>query len=196
MASRPRGGPSTSRSTIACRMLPGLRSNAPNDPVGRVRDFSALLVVFTSGTEAAGTARGGVKVESCGSAVATGGGATSITTGSGGVVVRGGNGCTKLRRTLGGRCGCGTGETAGRGATERWRIGGGGCVPGGAPSASRKRRTRSSSLCAGGRREAGSLGGGASGFSGSPAAWLLSHLKTSATPAKARKISVSFIRRS
>jgi hypothetical protein len=196
MASRPRGGPSTSRSTIAWRMLPGLRSNAPNDPVGRVRDFSALLVVLTAGTEVAGAATEGVRIGSAGSTVATGGGATSTTTGSGGVVVRGGNGCTKLRRTLGGRCGGAAGETAGCGATDRRRIGGGGCVPGGAPSASRKRRTRSSSLCAGGRREGGSLGGGASGFSGSPAAWLLSHLKTSATPARARKISVSFIRRS
>ena len=129
------------------------------------------------------------------------GGATSATTGSKevvvggggprslGVVTRGGNGCTQLRFALGLCAGGVTGVT-----TRRGRTGGGGRVPGGAPSASRKRRIRSSSLCAGGRGGgACSLGEGGSGFSESPEPWLVSHLKISASPARTRKMSVSFI---
>ena len=126
---------------------------------------------------------------------------TSATTGSNGVVVggggpkslgvvtSGGKGCTQLRFALGLWAGAAAGVT-----TRRGRIGGGGRVPGGAPSASRKRRIRSSSLC-GGWRGGGacSLGKGGSGFAESPDPWLVSHLKISASPARARKMSVSFM---
>jgi hypothetical protein len=115
-----------------------------------------------------------------------------VTIGGGsGEVVSGGRGCSHL--LLAGRFGlAGGGALTGRGTTWRRRIGGGGSVPGGAPRASRKRRTRSCSLCPGGRaaRLLGAGGGCDSSFS---APSLVSHLKTSAIRARAKKISVSFI---
>ena len=98
---------------------------------------------------------------------------------SAGVVTKGGKGCTQPRLVLGLWAGGVAGVTA-----RRWRTGGGGRVPGGAPSASRKRRIRSSSLCAGGRGGACSLGEGGSGFSESSETCRVSHLKNKREPGK------------
>jgi hypothetical protein len=187
-ACKPRGGPSTSRRITACRTLARLRSNV----------FNGWRGVTREGAVARGIGTGG-KMIGCGGATvmdgatSTAAGSKEVGVGGGGprslgVETRGGNGCTQLRFALGLCAGGATGVT-----TRRGRTGGGGRVPGGAPSASRKRRIRSSSLCGGGRGGVPSLGEGGSGFSASPEAFLVSHLKISASPARTRKMSVSFI---
>ena len=133
---------------MACRAPRAERSIVPNEESGMSRDGAALRSGETAdGPDVSATGRGG-------GAAATGGGAgaASKTTGvrgggdrSSGVVTRGGRGCAQVRLTFGaGVRGAGV-------ITRRGRTGGGGCVPGGAPRASRKRRTRSASLSAGGR---------------------------------------------
>ena len=108
-----------------------------------------------------------------------------------GVVTTGGKGCAQLLFAFRGGFPW-VGVATGRGAAERGRTGGGGCVPEGTPSASRKRRTRSSSV-GGGARRMGSFGGEAGGLSSSPELLLVSHLKTSASAARTKKMTVSFI---
>jgi len=177
----------SSRRIIAWRMLPRSRSNAPNDWGGTARS-GAVARGFGGSADGATICGGG--------AAGMGGGTTGSRRGvrrdggasSAGVVTRGGRGCTQPRLVLGFWAGGVAGVTA-----PRWRTGGGGRVPGGAPSASRKRRIRSSSLCAGGRGGACSLGEGGSGFSESSETCRVSHLKISASPARTRKMSVSFI---
>lgn len=191
-ACKPRGGPRISRSMIACRTVREERSIAPNEATGISRGGAAFRGDGVGGGgEVAGSGGGGT--------AATGtGGATSKTTGSGGVVVRGGNGCVQLGFTFGGGV-RGAGVTTRRRSAARGRTGGGGCVPGGAPSASRKRRIRSASLSSGGRCGGDcdrSSGGDDSGFSASSEACRVSHLKMSAIPARTRKMSVSFIEES
>ncbi len=163
----------------------------PNDWRGMTREGAVARGI---GTGADGKMIGGGGATVMDGVTSTAAGSKEVVVGGGGprslgVVTRGGNGCTQLRFALGLCAGGATGVT-----TRRGRTGGGGRVPGGAPSASRKRRIRSSSLCAGGRGGgACSLGEGGSGFSASPEAWLVSHLKTSASPPRTRKMSVSFI---
>ena len=86
-------------------MFLGERSSAVNEPTGVTRFVAALgAAVVSVGSNVIGPASGAC-AKGSGGAIITGAEAASITTGSGGVVVRGGNGWTKLRRTLGGRCG-------------------------------------------------------------------------------------------
>ena len=177
----------TSRRIIAWRTLPRLRSNAPNDWGGTAR----------SGALARGIGSGGDGVTICGGDAAGMGGTTTDSSRgvpraggarSVGVVTKGGKGCAQPRLVLGLWAGGLVGVT-----DRRWRTGGGGRVPGGAPSASRKRRIRSSSLCAGGRGGACSLGDGGSGFSESSETCRVSHLKIRTSPPRTRKMSVSFM---
>ena len=147
-ACKPRGGPRTSRKIIAWRTQARLRSIVPNDWRGITR---AGAVARGIGVGADGRMIGGggarvmggatsATIGSNGAAVVAGGGPRSS-----GVVTRGGKGCTQLRFAFGLWAGGAAGVT-----TRRGRTGAGGRVPGGAPSASRNRRIRSSSLCAGG----------------------------------------------
>ena len=164
-ACKPRGGPSTSRRITAWRTLARLRSNVLNGWRGVTREGAVARGI---GTGADGRVIGGGGATVMDGATSTAAGSKEVVVGGGGprslgVVTRGGNGCTQLRFAFGLCSGGATGVT-----TRRGRTGGGGRVPGGAPSASRKRRIRSSSLCAGGRGGACSLGEGGSGFSASP----------------------------
>ena len=111
-----------------------------------------------------------------------------------GSVATGGSGCAQLRLIFGSGGG-GAEVMTGRGVKVRGRTGGGGCVPAGTPRASRKRRTLSSSLTGGARRGA-SLGGSGGGVSALSDPLLVSHLKRSASPARTKKMMVSFIWRS
>lgn len=173
---------------MACRICARERRIGLNEVAGRARaglGFGSGRLEDNGTTASAGSG-GGV--------AATGAGATSSTkTGSGkgggetssGVVTSGGNGCTQLRLIF-----FGGGPATGRGEIVRGRTGGGGCEPKGIPSASRKRRTLSSSL-SGGARRIGSRGEGGLGFLASPEPWL-NHLKISARPARTRNMTVSF----
>jgi hypothetical protein len=188
-ACKPRGGPSTSRRITACRTLPRWRSNVLNGWRGVTREGAVARGVGAGGKM---TGSGGAMV--MGGATSTAAGSKEVVVGGGGprswgVVTRGGKGCTQLRFAFGLWAGGVAGVT-----TRRVRTGGGGRVPGGAPSASRKRRIRSSSLCAGGRgRGVCSLGEGGAGFSESSEACRVSHLKISASAPRTRKMSVSFM---
>ncbi len=183
-------------------MLPRPRSTVPNDVAGSVRDGPAARPAMArTGGSSVNTGAG--KSGGRGASTITGSAITGGGEGSSGTVASGGNGWAQprrsrrgvvaLRRVTSGDAAAGLGTKV---SSRRAVTGGGGFVPGGAPSASRKRRTRSSSLCGGWRRTGVVPGlfalGGGSGFSVPFEAWLVSHLKTSASPAKTRKIIVSF----
>lgn len=108
---------------------------------------------------------------------------------SAGLVTSGGKGWTQLRLTFG----AGASATAGRGVILRERTGGGGCVPGGTPSASRKRRTRSCSDNGGVSLPDSLGGGGGGGCSADSPPDLVSHLKIVTSPTSTRRMTVSFI---
>jgi hypothetical protein len=114
MACKPSGGPSTSRSIMACRAVRAERSISPNELSGMGRGGTGLRGNRGAGwNNFTGAGRGG-------GATATGGGgaASNTTTGSGGAIVRGGNGCAQPRFTVGGGV-RGAGVTTRRGVAER-----------------------------------------------------------------------------
>src|ERR1044071_904526 len=127
---------------MAWRIFSRERSSGRSDTVERARaEETGLITGAASATgRAGGTTGPGAGCASCrtktGGGTVVRGGSSAI---SGGVVTTGGNGCAQLRLTLGG----GGAAFRGRGVIVRGRTAGGGCVPGGTPRASRKRRTRS-----------------------------------------------------
>ncbi len=178
---------------IARRTLARERRVAPNEAAGaKDRDAVGRKTGPVTTGDAATTAGGAISSTKTGSGrgATTGGG-------GGGVVTSGGKGCTAVRLTFG-RCARGGGGAA-RTMTWRGRMGGGGWVPAGIPSASRKRRTRSSSL-SGVWRKGGDLcsfGRGAGGvdFPESSGFWRVNNFSSNARPARTRKMTVSFISR-
>jgi len=179
---------------MAWRIFSRERSSGRSDVVEKVRAEATLLVAGAASSTGNGGETKGSGAGCVSRATKTGGGGGVVVSGgssaiSGGTATTGGNGCAQLRLTLGG----GGAAALGRGVIVRGRTAGGGCVPGGTPSASRKRRTRSSSV-KGAARCTGSLGGeGRGGCSASLEPCLVSHLKTSASPARTRKMTVSFM---